>query len=216
MTITLWGRLNSVNVQKAVWTLEELGLAYEHVPLGGKFGGLDDPAYRALNPNGRVPTLKDGDLAVWESHAIVRYLSATYGAGRLWPTDSRARAPIDQWTDWVATTFQPAWLGVFEAIVRVPVAQRDAVRIQRAEAGANRLYAMLDSWLASRDFIGGKQLSYADIVAGVSMFRWTTMPHERQAMPHLEAWHARLMTRSAYVKAVCVDFSDMYGVPPIA
>ena len=72
MTITLWGRLNSANVQKAVWVLEELGLDYQHVPAGGSFGGLDTPEFLVMNPNGRVPLLRDGDLTLWESHAIVR------------------------------------------------------------------------------------------------------------------------------------------------
>src|SRR5690349_16958947 len=125
MTITVWGRLDSVNVQKVVWALGELGLAYEHVPAGGKFGGLDAPAYRAMNPNGKVPTLRDGELVVWESHAIVRYLAATYGAGTLWPADPKARAITDQWTDWTATTFQPAWIEVFWKFVRTPKVEHD-------------------------------------------------------------------------------------------
>jgi glutathione S-transferase len=213
MAITLWGRLTSVNVQKVVWALEELGLAYENVPRGGTFGGLDEPAYRALNPNGRVPTLRDGDVVVWESHAIVRYLAASYGAGSLWPLEPRERAESDKWTDWTATTFQPGWLAVFEGIVRTPEAERDPAHIARAEAAAHRLYAMLDQRLADRDFLGGTRPTYADIVAGASMFRWMTMPHERPALPNLEAWHRRLMARPAFVKAVCVDFSDMYGTP---
>ena len=160
-----------------------------------------------------MPTLRDGDVVVWESHAIVRYLAATYGASSLWPVDPRERAETDKWTDWTATTFQPAWLAVFEAIVRTPETRRDPVLIARAEAAANRLYGMLDRRLADCDFIGGDRPTYADIVAGASMFRWMTMPHERPALPHLEAWHGRLMARPAFVKAVCVDFSDMYGAP---
>src|SRR5579862_985806 len=113
VSITIWGRLNSINVQKAIWALEELGLPYEHVPLGGGFGGLTDPAYRALNPNVRVPTLRDGDTVVWESHAILRYLAAQYGSGSLWPEDARRRSAADQWVDWTAATFQAGWLKVF-------------------------------------------------------------------------------------------------------
>ena len=75
MAITVWGRLNSANVQKVIWTLGELDLPYAHVPLGGAFGGLDAPAFRAMNPNGKVPTIRDDDLVLWESHAIVRYLA---------------------------------------------------------------------------------------------------------------------------------------------
>jgi glutathione S-transferase len=110
MAITLWGRASSANVQKARWALAEIGLAYEHTPLGGKYGGNKEPAYLAMNPNGLIPTLRDGDLVLWESHAIVRYLAATYSAGGLWPEGPSARAIVDQWTDWTVATFQPAWV----------------------------------------------------------------------------------------------------------
>jgi glutathione S-transferase len=213
MAITVWGRLNSVNVQKVIWALEEVGVPYEHVPLGGKFGGLDDPAYERLNPNRRVPTLRDGDTVIWESHAIVRYLAAQYGAGTLWPTDPRVRATADQWTDWTATSFQAAWLGVFESYYRVPAARRDLAAIASARADADRLLRMLEKALAGRDFLVGPQLTYADIVVGSGMFRWMTMGIERDPMPNLEAWYARLRARPAYLKGVCVDFSDMFGVP---
>lgn len=213
MAITVWGRLNSVNVQKVIWALEEVGVAYEHVPLGGKFGGLDDPAYEELNPNRRVPTLRDGDTVIWESYAIVRYLSAQYGAGTLWPIDPRVRAAADQWTDWTATTFQAGWLRVFESFYRVPEARRDLAAIAAARTDANRLFRMLENALEGRDFLLGPQLTYADIVVGSGMFRWMTMGIEREPMPNLEAWYARLRARPAFVKAVCVDFSDMLGVP---
>lgn len=213
MTITVWGRLNSVNVQKVIWALEEVGVAYDHVPLGGKFGGLGDPAYAALNPNKRVPTLRDGDTIVWESYSIVRYLAAEYGAGNLWPADPRERAPADQWVDWTASTFQTAWLKVFELFYRVPAAKRDTAAIGAARADANRLFRMLDNALAGRDFLLGPQLTYGDIVAGSGMFRWMEMGIEREPMDNLEAWYGRLRARPAFVKGVCVDFSDMLGVP---
>ena len=129
--ITLWGRSSSANVQKVVWALEELGVSYEHVPLGGKYGGNDTPEYLAMNPNGLVPTLRDGALVVWESHAIVRYLAAQYGAGSLWPADPRERTLVDQWTDWTATTYQPAWIGVFWLVVRTPAENHDEAAIAR-------------------------------------------------------------------------------------
>lgn len=213
MAITVWGRLNSVNVQKVIWVLEEVGVAYEHVPLGGRFGGLDDPAFVALNPNKRVPVLRDGDTIVWESYAIVRYLAAGYGAGTLWPVDPRSRAHADQWTDWTSSTFQTAWLRVFECFYRTPAEKRDAAVIAGALAEANRLFRMLDKALAGRDFLLGPQLTYADIVAGSAMYRWMNMGIEREEMPNLEAWYGRLRERPAFVKGVCVDFSDMLGVP---
>jgi glutathione S-transferase len=209
--ITIWGRLNSANVQKPIWALEELGLAYDHVPLGGKFGGLDAPDYRAMNPNGKIPTLRDGDLTLWESHSIVRYLAATYGRGTLWPEDPKARAIVDQWADWTATTFQPAWIDVFWLSVRTPAAQQNPVAIEKAKAAAFRALAILDNQLAKTPFVAGDALTYADIVAGVSMFRWMTMAIERPGMPNLSAWHERLQARAAFRKAVCVSYEDLIG-----
>jgi len=210
-TITLWGRLNSANVQKAVWALEELELPYEHVPLGGRWRGNDAPDYLAMNPNGLVPTLRDGDVTVWESHAIVRYLSAEYGSGLLFPMEARDRAIVDQWTDWTATTFQPAWIGLFWSKVRTPPEQQDAATIERLLAATNRCLAMLERRLGEAKYLGGAQFTYADIVAGVAMYRWSTMEIERPELPAVAAWHARLNERQAFRKAVNVPYDDLRG-----
>jgi glutathione S-transferase len=209
--ITLWGRLSSANVQKAVWALEELGLSYEHVPLGGRFGGTNDPTYLAMNPNGLVPTLRDGDLILWESHAIVRYLAATYGVDSLFPADPRERAIVDQWTDWTATTFQPAWINVFWLLVRTPALDQDRAAIDKAVAATSRYFGILDQRLGQAPFLGGDRLTYADIVAGVSLYRWTTMEIDRPLLPNVEYWHARLSERAAFRKAVNVDYEELRG-----
>jgi glutathione S-transferase len=211
MAITLWGRLSSGNVQKAVWALQELGVPYEQIELGGKFHGLDTPEFLALNPNGFVPVLKDGDLTIWESHAIVRYLAAEYASGLLWPTDNRARALADQWTDWTATTFQPAWILPFWLIVRVPVAEHDHAAIDAALAKAFKAFEIMDGQLQRTPHLAGEDFTYADIVAGVAMHRWSTMDIERPALPGVEAWHHRLLSRPAFQKAVCISYAELVG-----
>lgn len=209
MTITLWGRLSSANVQKVVWALAELELDYDHVPLGGRFGGNSAPDYLAMNPNGLVPTLRDGDLILWESHAIVRYLAAQYGAGGLFPELPRERALADQWTDWTATTFHPAWIDVFWKVVRTPVEKHDRAAIDRGIAATEKCFGMMDARLAQSPWLGGDRLSYADIVAGIAMFRWTTMDIERQPFASVDAWHARLNEREAFRQAVNVDYEEL-------
>lgn len=209
MTIDVLGRLSSANVQKAIWALEELGLAYEQKQVGGPYGGNDSPEYLAMNPNGLVPTLRDGDLVVWESNAILRYLASAYGAGSLSPADPKQRAIVDQWTDWTATTFQPAWLAVFSLVVRTPVDKQDPAVIAKAVAAAERGFAMLDARLGQVPFLGGEQFSYADIAAGVSLYRWTTMEIERSGFANVEAWHKRLGERAAFRKAVNVDYEEL-------
>jgi glutathione S-transferase len=211
VTITLYGRASSNNVQKVLWALGELGLAYEHVPLGGRFGGNKTAEYLAKNPNGVVPTLTDGGLVVWESHAIVRYLAATYGAGTLWPEDPRARAAADQWTDWTATTFQPPWIGVFWNLVRTPEAQRDRALIEAGIAETERCLTILDGQLAKTRFVAGDGFTYVDIAPGVAMYRWSTMAIARQPHPNVERWHRQLQERQAFRDAVEVDYGELVG-----
>ena len=211
MAITLWGRASSANVQKVRWALAEIGLAHEHVPLGGKYGGNRDASYLALNPNGLVPTLRDRDVVVWESHAIVRYLAATYSSGSLWPESPASRAIVDQWTDWTATTFQPAWIAVFWQVVRTPREQRDPARIARSLAEAESCLSIMERRLSENPFLGGDTLTYADIVAGVAMYRWSTMDIERLPHPAVEAWHGCLGQRAAYRDTVEIDYSELAG-----
>jgi glutathione S-transferase len=211
MAITLWGRASSSNVQKVRWALAELGLAYDQIPLGGRYGGNKSPEYLAMNPNGTVPTLRDGELVLWESHAIVRYLASQYGAGSLWPESARHRAACDQWTDWAVAEFQKGWIEVFWLLVRTPEAQRDDEKIARAVALTERLLTILDGRLAQSEWLGGESFTYADIPAGTAMFRWTTMAIDRQPHPHLERWHRALRERIAYREAVEVDYSELVG-----
>lgn len=209
--LTLWGGASSANVQKTLWALEELGLPYAHKLVGGAHGGLNEPAYRAMNPNGLVPTLQDGDLTVWESHATLRYLAATYGENLLWPADPRERALVDQWTDWTATTFQPGWIAVFWLFVRTPREQHDEKAIAAALAKTIAALRIADANLAERDYLAGDSLTYADIAAGVALYRWFTMDIDRPAMPGVENWYLRLQRRPAFRKAVMVSYEELVG-----
>jgi glutathione S-transferase len=212
VAITVWGRDTSANVQKVRWALAELGLDYEHIPLGGKFGGNRTPEYLAMNPNGLVPTLRDENLVLWESHAIVRYLAARYGVGSLWPADPVARAECDRWTDWTATTFQPAWIDVFWRFYRTPPRQRDAAAIAKGVTDTENCLAIMDVRLGHSRFLAGDELTYAELVGGIAMFRWTTMGLETtRTFAHVERWHAELRQRQAYRETVEVDYSELAG-----
>ena len=210
MTAKLWGRLSSCNVQKAMWALEEVGLPYEHIELGGDFGGLDDPAYRARNPHGKVPTLEDGSVVVWESNAIVRYLAAQYAPGTLWPTTPAERAGTDQWMAWTDALYRD-WIALFWKFVRTPPALRNEAAIAAHYARTIENYAALDRQLANAPYIAGNRFTVADIPAGMTLYRWFEMEIERPPMPHLEAWYDRLKQRPAYVKSICIPFDDLVG-----
>src|SRR4051812_32440710 len=105
--LTIWGRANSVNVQKVLWCLHELDLGCDRVDAGMQFGKNNEAAYLAMNPNGRVPTLIDGDFVLWESNSVMRYLCMAHGRhSPIYPQHPQARAAVDRWLDWTLSTLQ--------------------------------------------------------------------------------------------------------------
>ena len=207
--IRLLGRATSINVQKAMWALEELNLPYERVDLGGAFGGLDDPAYRALNPNRRVPTLQDGDLVVWESQAIVRYLAARCGAGALWDDDPGRRALSDCWMDWTMGTPLPDLTTIFWHTVRLPAAQRDHAAVAAAARRLGEVLAVPEAHLAGRPFVAGDRLTIGDIALGSLFYRYFAFDIERPALPSLRAYYDRLAERPAYRASIMTSFEPL-------
>jgi glutathione S-transferase len=195
--LKIWGRTNSVNVKKVLWAAEELGLKYERVDAGMQYGVVNSPEYRCLNPNGLVPTIEDDGYVLWESHSIVRYLAARYGAGTLWPEDPRVRGDAERWMDWVYTLWTPL-RPVFWGLIRTPPEKRDAAAIEAARQRAAELLGILDAWLAERPFVAGASLTMGDIPIGCHVQLWMRMPLERPRHGNLEAWFARLCARPAY------------------
>jgi glutathione S-transferase len=209
--LKVWGRASSFNVQKAMWTIGELGLEAERIDAGGRFGGLDTPEYRAMNPNGRIPVLKHDEVVVWESHSIVRYLAATFGRGTLWPEDPAERSLTDRWMDWTAATLQPAFMDIFWGYYRTPEPERDWTVIQRGIDGCARLYGILDRHLAARPFVAGEHLTLGDIPVGATLYRYFELDLPRPSLPNVEAYYARLQDRLAYRLHVMIPFDELKG-----
>ncbi|GAC1033475.1 glutathione S-transferase [Pseudomonas sp. No.21] len=200
--LKIWGRKNSSNVRKALWAAEEAGIAFEAIDAGGAFGLVNDPEYRAKNPNGLVPLIEDGELVLWESNAIVRYLAARYAPGDLYPEDPALRAQGDKWMDWTTSAFAPVFRDLFWGTLRTPPAERDPARIATALARCSELLAMPERALAAQPFLSGERFAMGDIPLGSFIYAWFEMPIERPGLPALEAWYARLRERPAYRKAV--------------
>jgi len=196
--LTIWGRATSSNVQKVLWCCDELDLAYERVDAGREFGKLGEPSYQALNPNGLVPTLIDGEVVVWESNAVMRYLCNRYGGERLYPADPAGRARVDQWLDWQLTTMAPAIAPVFWALVRPPAGGSDPAAVAALAEKLAAVWALLDRQLAARPYVAGPSLSLADLALGNSVRRWYAFNLERPDLPHLAAWYERLGERPGF------------------
>ncbi len=208
--ITVWGRITSSNVQLVMQTLAELGLEAERIDAGGKFGGTDTPEFRAMNPNGLVPVLKDGDLVLWESAAILRYLAARYGDAAFWPADPARRAELDVWAEWIKSSFTPVFqYGVFWTLVRTPRAERDAERLAAHVAETARLAPMLDARLGAGPWLGGADFTFADVMAGHLLYRYYTLEFDRAETPRLDAYYARLTERPAYRAFAMVSYEPL-------
>lgn len=202
--LKLIGRRSSSNVQKVLWCCAELGLPFERTDLGGKFGGNDKPEYRRLNPNGLVPTLIDGDLVLWESNTIVRYLSEIHGAGTLWPADPRTRAIGGKWMDWQLTVLSPAMRPVFSTVVRTPPEKRNMADFGAACDRLSGCFKMLDGALADSPYLAGAAFSMCDIPAGIAAYRWFNMDIPRADCAHVRRWYDRLAERPAYRQEIMV------------
>lgn len=204
--LKIWGRKNSSNVRKALWCAEEAGLAYERIDAGGAFGLVNEAPYRALNPNGVVPTLDDDGFILWESNTIVRYLAARY-APDLYPQDLQVRASAEKWMDWATSSFAAPFRTVFWGTLRTPPEQRDAAAIQAAVDTCVSLLAIPEATLAKQPYLTGEQFGMGDIPLGSFIYAWFEMPIERPSQPHLEAWYARLKARPAYRDAVMTELT---------
>jgi glutathione S-transferase len=210
--LTVWGRRSSFNVQKVMWWIAELDLNHQHIDAGGRFGGLDAPEFLAMNPHGRVPVIRDDDVTVWESHAILRYLAARFGAGRFWSDDPVARARVDGWMDWSQTSLQPDFLvGVFWGFYRTPEDQRNWPAIRASLARSTSHFAKLDRLLEGRSFLLGETLSLADITAGTSLYRYFELEIERPQLAQVERWYQTLQQRPAFREHVMIPFEELRG-----
>ena len=205
--LRIWGRRNSINVQKVMWLVAELGLEHQRVDAGGQYGGMDTTAYAAMNPNRRVPTIDDSGFTLWESNVIVRYLAAKHSAGSLWPTDLKLRAVADQWMDWQQTTLLADMRTVFWGLVRTPPERRDHVAIAAAVESLKFLWARFDGHLKGRAFVAGDDLTIGDIPVGAMCHRYHALLIDRADLANLSSWYDRLKRRPAFREHVMLPLS---------
>lgn len=206
--LEVWGRRNASNVLPVMWAIGELGIPHVRHDVGGSFGGLDTPDYLLMNPNGRIPTINDDGFILWESNAIVRYLSRRYGQGTLWPKSEKQCAIADQWMDWFKTTAYPLYIDLFWAIVRTEPALRVQSTIANLTASLGDTLLILEARLTQHDYLAGDALTMADIPYGPLAYRYFNLEIERPALPMMSAWYERLCDRPAYREHVMVPFGS--------
>ena len=205
--LKIWGRTDSSNVQKVLWCCAELGLEFERVDFGGKFGGNKEKPYLDMNPNGLVPTLRDGDFVLWESNSIMRYLVDKYGEGKLLPSSPEGRANANRWMDWQLSTFNARMVPLFQGLIRTTPEKRDASVIREALQKTGNAWRIVDDQLQHGPYLAGHQFTIGDIPLGIWAYRWFNLPVEHPKWTHLEGWYKRLCDRPPYQKHVMIPLT---------
>lgn len=207
--LKIWGRNSSSNVMKLLWLCEELGVPFERIDAGGAFGRTKEPGYLAMNPNARVPTIEEPDgFALWESNTICRYLVAKHAPGHaLHPTEPRARARIERWMDWQLGHLNAPMTTIFFTYIRTPEEKRNWPATYAARDEAEALWGVVEGALGEDAFLGGAQLSLADIALGPYLHRWLKLPITRTPQPRIAAWYARLCERPGFNRHVAVEMT---------
>jgi glutathione S-transferase len=207
--IRLWGRKSSINVQKVLWCFAELGLEedkdFERIDAGLHFGKNRTPEFLALNPNGLVPTLEDGDLVLWESNTILRYLIRQYDKSKRFPVDIQNQYQSEKWMDWQLGTMWPTLRIAFLGLTRTPESERNYEAIRKAYQDTNALLALLNQQLANQQYCSGDSFNLGDIPLALCVSRWLllneTFPDQtgpRTSLLNIESWMKRIEAETQY------------------
>ncbi|MGD1926077.1 MAG: glutathione S-transferase family protein [Paracoccaceae bacterium] len=207
--ITIYGRATSSNVQLAMWAVGELGLEHERLDYGHKYGGTDTPEYRAMHPLGRVPVLKDGDLVMFESGAITRYLCEKYGTEPFWPKDLENRARLDVWCELIKATVAPMFAQpIFWSLLKFPAGQGGET-VQAAAEAIKPHVAALDVRVGDGPWLAGEDFTFADLWTGHLLYRYNVLNFDKAATPNLDSYYQRLTQRPAFAEHVMVSFEPL-------
>jgi glutathione S-transferase len=209
--LTVWGRKTSSNVQALMWCVGELGLAYERHDVGHRYGGNDTPEFLAMNPNGTVPVLKDGDDApLWETGAVLRYLAHRYAAPPFWPAAIAARAQVDKWAEWAKLNVAMSFTApVFWRVVRTAPRDQDPAAIAAALAALAPKLVIAEAQLSRHAFLAGDDFTLADIQLGHVLYRYYDIAIARPELPALQRYYDRLTVRPAFRAHVMVSYEEL-------
>jgi glutathione S-transferase len=195
MSLTLWGRGRTANVQKATWCLAELGIEFDHVERAAEIRASEDQAYLATKRADFVPVLDHDGFILWEGNAIVRYLVDLYGAPPFWPADPKARADAGRWMDYQLSSIR----GHIHPLMR-ETPDRDQAARHAARLG--EAMTVLERRLDGQAYLVGDDFTAGDIPLGIVTYRWLLLDIERPSLPNVEAWNQRLRQRPAFQATV--------------
>ena len=213
--LTIWGRPTSARTQKVLWALAETGIEFEMILASGTmgpngsvdkgnepYGVVDTPEYLAMNPNGTVPTIKDGDFTLWESNSVIQYLAMKYAPEPLFGDDLETFASASRWMDWEGNMFLPHQHTLVMHLVRLPPEERDPAQVEGARQALLRPLKIIDSQLAKTSFISGERFTMGDIPIGIRVHRWFLFDLETPEFPNLTRWYEVIRQRPGFLEHI--------------
>ncbi len=200
----LWGRATSINVQKVLWLAEELGLQLRRIDAGMHHGVVNTSTYIEMNPNKLVPTLQDGDLTIWESNTIVRYIARKFAPNNWLPIESGNLASMEKWMDWSLSKCAVCMGPLYFQLIVIPESQKDQSIINNSKANAKEVMLTLAGALEKNSWLAGSEITLADIACAPFVYRWLKLPIERPTLPILDRYVSKLMEREAFLLHVAV------------
>ena len=192
----LLGRKTSGNVQKVMFLLEELKMPYDRVDVGRQFNNTQTPEYLAKNPNAKVPTLEDGEVIIWESNTILRYI-ANKAKSNLYPTDPARRTQVERWMDWQLASLNNPYLAMFREAKLEPAKRSADFATQEKDLGAQ--LSILDKTMGK--WVAGDEMTLADICLAPIVYRCLRFGVQLPDLPNVKKWDATISAREAFKKA---------------
>ena len=190
------GRKTSGNVQKVLFLLEELKQPYEREDYGRQFNNTQTPDYLAKNPNAKVPTLVDGNLVIWESNTILRYI-ASKAKSNLYPADPAKRTHVERWMDWQLASLNNPYLAMFREAKLEPAKRSADFATQEKDLCAQ--LSILDKTMGK--WVAGDEMTIADICLAPIVYRCLRFGVQLPELPNVKKWDAAISSREAFKKA---------------
>ena len=211
MSLRIFG-ITRTRAFRALWMAEELGLAYEHLPIEIGDAGARAPEFLSLNPNGRLPFIDDGGFVLFESLAITLYLAKKHSTGKLYPGTLEGEAKTWQWTSWALNEVDRG-VNIWSLhAVRLPAGERDAGKRDEALKVLAAPFKVLDATVAKQNFLLGGDFMVADLNVAAVISRAVNM--DLSAAPSLKAWLTRCLERPAARKALALNSKADNETPP--
>ena len=204
--IQLYGRRNSINVQKVSWALCELNLEFKWHDEYGKFGKVNVENYEKINPQLIVPTLDHNGSIIKQSNAIVRYLYRKYTDVYEISKDEDI-AIAESWMEFQTTDLQLNMTPIFWGLVRNAPEDRDQELIDKNIILLNEKFEIFDKFLEERDYILNNKFGMSDIIMGAASYRYLSLPIERPNLLNLKSWYDKISNRDSFKKNILGTFS---------